>query len=171
VRGSIEVAMSSFLPYRGCVVVLAALAALFAAPDHFLAVRACDEVKVKVSVVVVLATEQNNKIDKKLINIAAEIQLLNPKLTGFTSPKETCKDVVINVQERFELVEKQVLTITIEKAADKENKNLLRVSAPTLGEIYYSTTCGKFLPIITEYKTKEGEILILAIRVQPCRDK
>ena len=153
------------MPSRRSLALIAAFTALSVATSA----RACDEVKV--SIIVILATDQNNNIDKKLTNIAEEIQKRNPKLTGFTSPKEICKPIGINSVEKFELVEKQILTITVEQAADKDNKNLLRVSAPTLGEIYYSTTCGKFLPVITEYKTKNGEILIIAIRVQPCHPK
>jgi hypothetical protein len=37
-----------------------------------------------------------------------------------------------------------------------------------MGEITYSTPCGKFLPIMTEYVTKNGQVMILAVRVQPC---
>jgi hypothetical protein len=31
--------------------------------------------------------------------------------------------------------------------------------------------CGKYLPIVTPYKRKKSETLILAIRVEPCKGK
>ena len=99
------------------------------------------------------------------------MQKINPKLTGFQIVKDACLDIGLNAPQKFTLVEDQVVTITVEQAANKDNKNRIKVSPPTLGDITYSTTCGKFLPIITEYKTKNGDILIIAIRVQPCREK
>ena len=158
--------MSSFVLARGRFTPMALFVVLCSAA----AIRAEDG-KVTVSVVAILATDQNATIDKKLVKIAEEVQKLNPKLTGFHSPKETRKNVAINSKEKFELVDGQVVTITIEQAADGKNMNVLRVGPPTLGEITYMTICGKFLPIITEYKTKDGDILIIAIRVQPCRGK
>ena len=151
-------------PGRCALVILFAL--LSAAP----AVRADDD-KVTVSVVAILATDQNTKIDKKLTKIAEELQKLKPALTGFHSPVETCREIALNTKEKFELVDGQVVMIVVEERANKQNNNILKVSPPTLGDITYQTTCGKFFPIITEYKTKDGEILIIAIRVQPCRDK
>jgi len=158
--------MSSLIALRGRVALLGLVALLFASP----AVRADDD-KVTVSVVAILATDQNANVEKKLSGIATELQKRNPKLTGFQTAKETCKEIGLNADEKFELVEGQVVTITVEQAANKQNKNRLKISPPTLGDITYCTACGKFLPIITEYKTKNGEVLIIAIRVQPCRDK
>jgi hypothetical protein len=40
-----------------------------------------------------------------------------------------------------------------------------------MGEVEYTTCCGKFFPIITRYQTKDKERLIIAIRVQPCNKK
>ncbi len=157
--------MSPHLSSRLAVVGLLALLSLPAI------VRADDKDKVTVSVVAILASESNDKIDKKLKNIAAEIHEINPKLIGFQTAKETCLDVAINSKEKFQLVEGQVISINVQKDADTDNKNLIRVSPPTLGDITYYSSCGKFLPIITEYKTKSGDLLIIAIRVQPCREK
>jgi hypothetical protein len=33
------------------------------------------------------------------------------------------------------------------------------------------TICDKFLPIVTRYRTTNKELLILAVRVQPCPGK
>ncbi len=40
-----------------------------------------------------------------------------------------------------------------------------------MGAITYETPCGKFLPIETPLRTKKNEMVIIAIRVQPCRGK
>jgi hypothetical protein len=157
--------MSPYLRSRLAVLGLLALLSLPAAA------RADDKDKVTVSVVTILASESIDKIDKKLKNIAAEIHEINPKLIGFQTAKETCKDVASNSKEKFELVEGQAISINVQRDADTDNKNLIRVSPPTLGDITYYSSCGKFLPIITEYKTKNGDVLIIAIRVQPCREK
>ena len=44
----------------------------------------------------------------------------------------------------------------------------LKVVPPKMGAITYSTPCGKFLPMITGYRRKNGDVLIIAVRVQPC---
>jgi hypothetical protein len=146
---------------------LGALAILLTMP---VAARADDD-KVTVSVIAILASDQNKKVETKLTGIAAEVQKIHPELTGFETVKESCKDLGIDAAGKFDLVDGQVVTITVEQAANKNNKNRLTVSPPTLGDITYCTTCGKFLPVITKYKTKNGEVLIIAIRVQPCKDK
>jgi hypothetical protein len=161
-----EKTMSCFVPPHGRIACCAFLALLLAAP----AVTA-DNDKVTVSVVTILATDKNDKVEKKLAGIAAEVQKLNPKLTGFQTVKEARNDVALNTKAEFILVEDQVVTVNVERGADKDNKNTIKVLPPTLGEITYYTSCGKFVPIITEYKTKNGEVLIIAIRVQPCKDK
>src|ERR1700741_4915909 len=108
---------------------LGALAVLLTLPA---AVRADDD-KVTVSVIAILASDQNKKVDKKLVAIAAEVQKLNPELTGFETVKECCKDLGIDAAGKFDLVDGQVVTITVEQAANKNNKNRLTVSPPTLG--------------------------------------
>ena len=47
----------------------------------------------------------------------------------------------------------------------------LCVGPPSMGEITYSTPCGKFLPIFTPILTRKGEKVIIAVRVQPCQKK
>ena len=83
--------MSSFVLARGRFTPMALFVVLCSAA----AIRAEDG-KVTVSVVAILATDQNATIDKKLVKIAEEVQKLNPKRTGFHSPKETRKDIAIN---------------------------------------------------------------------------
>ena len=47
----------------------------------------------------------------------------------------------------------------------------MKIEPPLLGEITYETCCGKFLPVITRYRTKDNQLLIIAVRVQMCEGK
>jgi hypothetical protein len=136
---------------------------------------ACGEEKpakqVRISVVVILASETGNKIDKKLECIAREVQKTYPKLTNFELDKMSCKSVAVGKADKFELVEGQTTNITVQKAADKMDRIRLKVGPPQMGEITYSTPCGKFLPILTPHQTKKGQAVIIAVRVQPCHGK
>ena len=127
--------------------------------------------EVRVSVVAILASQSCTEVDPRLACIAKEVQKVHPqlKLKGFRLAKMSCKPVPVRGSETFELVVDQTVAITVLRDADKENKVQLKVTPPTLGEITYRTTCGKFFPIVTGYQTKNGEWLILAVRVQPCQ--
>jgi hypothetical protein len=129
---------------------------------------------VKVSVVAILASE-DGQIDPRLKDIAkeikksSEIKKRQPPLTGFRLAKMTCKSVAVRGSESFELVADQQATVTVMKAADKDNHVQLKISPPTVGEITFTVVCGKFFPIITNYQTSNRELLIIAVRVQPCK--
>jgi hypothetical protein len=131
---------------------------------------ACDNPssEVKVSVVAILASETSTQIDPNLKSIAKEIRKTRPKLTGFRYAKMTCKPVAVKSAESFDLVADQQATVTVLKAADKDNRVQLKLSLPTVAEITYTTTCGKFFPVVTNYQTANKELLIIAVRVQPC---
>ncbi len=128
--------------------------------------------KVKVSVIVILASESNDKVDAKLKCIAEELKKKHPKLTGFQlAGKCTCKSLAIGAKEEFDLIADNKADVIVDQKADKEDFVKLKVTPPSMGEITYRTVCGKFLPIVTPVKTKDGEIVIIAIRVQPCNGK
>lgn len=124
---------------------------------------------VKVTLVVVLASEKGNTIDKRLKSVAAEVQKLNPNFKSFTLKHMASKSLNPGEKVSWACVEKEVVDMIIKHGADKDNRVGLNVVAPSMKPIEYQTVCGKFLPIVTPYKTKNGERLILAIRVQPCR--
>jgi hypothetical protein len=124
--------------------------------------------KVRISVVVILASEKGTKIDKKLEGIAKEVQKVHPELKNFELAKLSCKSLEVGKADKFALVEDQVTSIVIQKAADKMDRVCLKVGPPMMGEITYSTPCGKFLPILTPYRTKKDQVVIVAVRVQPC---
>jgi hypothetical protein len=127
--------------------------------------------KVRVCMVVILATESDKKIDKQLGPIAAEVRKMHPKLTGFHIEKVCCKSLAIGEKDQFELLDDQSAAVTVQRGADKNDKVRLKVRPPKMGEITYSTACGKFLPIVTPYRNKSNDLLIIAVRVQPCHGK
>ncbi len=124
---------------------------------------------IKVTLVVILASEEGNTIDKRLQAIAEEVRKLNPNLKSFTLKHMESKSLKPGEKVAWELLEKRKLDLLIKHGADKDNRVNLCAFIPNMGEIEYQTVCGKFLPIVTRCKTKAGERIILAIRVQPCR--
>jgi hypothetical protein len=129
------------------------------------------EETVQVSVLAILATERDDKIDPKLVCIAREVQKTHKKLTGFQMVKMTRKSLAVGAKETFELVGDQKATVTVKQGADEKNRVEVKVAPPRMGEITYDTCCGKFLPIVTPYRTKNKDLLIIAVRVQPCHEK
>lgn len=147
-----------------------ALAALLLCLLGMVGALTAAEPAIKVSVVAILAGDKDAKIDERLKEIAQEVQQVNPRLTSFRMVKMTCKSVTVGNKDTFDLVGDQTASVTVEQR-EKDGRVQLKVSPPLLGEITYMTTCGKFLPIITRYRTKNNEMLILAVRVQPCPGK
>lgn len=127
--------------------------------------------KVKVTVVVILATETGDHVDKQVKAIAEEARKLNPALKSFKLKHWAMKSLAPNEKATFNLVDKQSATIVVKHGADNENKVGVAVTAPGQEEIVYRSACGKFLPIITRCQSKSNERVILAIRVQPCNGK
>jgi hypothetical protein len=126
---------------------------------------------VKVTVVVILASEEGSKIDPKLKAIAEEVRIKYPNLTSFQLKSMASKSLPPDEKAQFPLVDDKNVAITIKHGADTEKRVSLAVVAPDQGEIVYRCVCGKFLPIVTRYQTHAGELLILAIRTQPCKDE
>ena len=124
--------------------------------------------KIKVTVVVVLASERGNDVDKELQCLADAVRVKYPALKSFRIESMKCQDVAENESVTFRLPEKQKAEVVVHCAADHKKKVCMAVVAPTLGEIEYGTVCGKFLPIVTRYYTSKNERIVLAVRVQPC---
>jgi hypothetical protein len=127
--------------------------------------------EVRVTVVVVLASERNPMIDPALKCLAEEVQKKRPQLIGFQQGPQISKSCVVGKEEPFELIEGQTAQITVRHGANAKNMVCLKVKSPGVGEIVYASVCGKFFPLVTEYRTKQQETLILAIRIEPCKGK
>jgi aromatic ring hydroxylase len=134
------------------------------------AAAACPNAKVKVTVVVILAKDEGSDVDKRLTEIAKEIQKKDPSLKSFRIKKMMDKSLAADEKASFATVDDKTAQVIVKHGADKDNRVSLAVTAPNQGEIVYETVCGKFLPIVTRYQTKTKERLILAVRVQPCNE-
>jgi len=156
---------SSLSRWLGLLIFAAGLL-VFVPPAH-----AGDEIRV--CVVAILATDQNTKVDSKLQCIAKEIQKKEPSLTGFRLSTVNCKALALGAKENFCLVEGEVAALSLQQGMDKDERVQLTVKAPTVGEITYTTTCGKYFPLVTSYQTKDKERLIIAIMVRTpaCKGK
>jgi hypothetical protein len=150
---------SPLLSWIGFATVLGGLCAGGQTPD-----------KVKVTVVVILASEGKEHVDAELKWIAQEVRKKKEgaNLTCFKVKSINCRSLAVDEKESFQLVDDKIAKVVVKQGADKANRVGLAVTAPEQGEIVYRTVCGKFLPIITRYQTKTKERLILAVRVQPC---
>jgi hypothetical protein len=126
---------------------------------------------VKVVLVAILASENSDKIDPQLACIAREVRKTHKELKGFQLATMAQKSLVVGEKSVFEVVEKQKVAITVEQGADEKNRVQLKVGPPSMGQITYDTCCGKFLPIVTPFHTKDKELLIIAVCVRSCRDK
>jgi hypothetical protein len=126
---------------------------------------------VEVALIAILATDSNAKIDPQLACIAREVRKTHKELTGFRLATTTKKSLTVGEKKIFEVVSDQKVAVTVEQGADEKNRVQLKVGPPGMGTITYDTCCGKFLPIVTPFTTKDKELLIIAVCVHPCREK
>jgi hypothetical protein len=155
---------------------LLALALLLAALGAV--ARACDVDaagrQVRVSVLVIHASETDDQVDPRLACIAREARRRFPRLKGFRMGKLSIKSLTVNRPDVFELPEGQKVCVTVKHVECTRNKTdrvCLKLGPPSMGVITYSTPCGKFLPILTSFRAKNGEVMLIAVRVQPCAGK
>jgi hypothetical protein len=123
---------------------------------------------VEVTVVAVLATDQNAKVDPLLRCVAQEVRKDRPKLTGFRVGTMTRKRVEVGGKETFPLAEGQKATVMLRRGPDKEGRIEVTVKTPKMGEITYSTACEKFFLVGTDCQTKDRETVIVAVKVRCC---
>lgn len=130
--------------------------------------RAADEVRV--AVVAILANGDSKKIDPAVADIAKHVKHKYPMLTGFRLCCMTSQSVTVGEENTFPLADDQSAQIVVQQVSDKNDRVRIKVKPPQLGEITYTTCCGKYFPIVTPYLTKgKQEQLILAIMVTTCK--
>jgi hypothetical protein len=123
---------------------------------------------VRVTVVVVLASGVNKDVDKKLADLATEVQKRYPELVGFKLDDTLQKSIPVGDSHTFDLLEKQSVKVTIDKPKDKNGRVGLTVTPPGGEAVSYTCTCDKFFPLVTTYKTKSGALLLVAVSAKPC---
>jgi hypothetical protein len=127
--------------------------------------------RVKVTIVVIFASEKGDRIDPRLKCIAAEVQKRNPQLKGFRVGSMECRSLAVGDAISVAPVKGETTQVVVRQAMDRTKKVELAVAPPCQGEFVYRTVCGKFFPVITRCLNDKQERLILAIRVQPCHGK
>jgi hypothetical protein len=145
------------------------LCALSAAPPP--CADEADGKRVKVTVVVVFASEKGDKVDEQVQCIAREVQKRNPQLKSFRMGCMKKQSLAVDEKGTFKLCEGQTVDVVVKRPADEKKWVELAVTAPKQGELGYRVLCGKFFPIITRYETQNKERLILAVRVEPCHGR
>jgi hypothetical protein len=126
---------------------------------------------IKVTVIAVLASEKKTHIDKELKQFAVELKKKYPSLKGFVLERTACESMKIGAKKSFTMLGDSEVVVHLREKDDKDNRVSLTVKAPTVGEIAYTTCCGKFFPVETDHVTKDGDRLIIAVMVKPCDGK
>jgi len=123
---------------------------------------------VRVTVVIVLASETDKKVDRALVNLAKAVQNRDPKLVGFRVHATAEKSIAVGASATIALVEKQELKVTVTRPKGEDGRIALTLSAPGVDFVTYGCACDKFFPIATDYRTKKGELVVVAIMAKPC---
>lgn len=130
-----------------------------------------DDKPVSVTVVIVLASDQNAKVHPKLKELAAEVQKRDPKLTGFRLVATESKSVPVGGSATINLTDKQTLKVKVNRAKDEEGRITLTLDPPGMDAVNYACACDKFFPVVTPHRTKSGEQLLIAVMAKPCTAK
>jgi hypothetical protein len=143
---------------------------LVVAPEPVAAAEDEEKETVEVAVIAILASDTKDKIDPQLACIAKQVRKKHKELKGFRLATLTRKSLAIGARGSFDLIDEKV-AVTVLRGADEKNRVQVKVGPPRMGEITYDTCCGKFLPIVTPVRTKDKELLILAVCVRTCHEK
>ena len=126
---------------------------------------------VRVTVVVVLATDGHAKVDPKLADLAKQVRKRDETLTGFVLGPAEAKSIPVGGSHTFELVDGQELKVTVTRGKGADGKISLTIKPPGLENVTYGCACDKFFPVVTPHRTKKDEVLIIAVRAKPCTQK
>lgn len=126
---------------------------------------------IRVTLVVIYASPNNDRVDPRLTTLAGEVKKLEPTLTGFRIATSLQKSIPVGGVMAFDLPDRQVCKVSIDKPKDKANRVGLSVEPPGLGEITYTCMCDKFFPIVTPFKNTDGERMIITVMAKPCPGK
>lgn len=129
------------------------------------------DLPIRVTVVVILASADNNVVDKKLTSLAKEMEKRNSDLVGFQLSHVIQKSIPVGRSHAFDLGESQTLKVTIDQPKGKDGRAGLTLTTSRGGEVSYTCACDKFFPLVTEHKTKCGRTLMVAVGAKPCTGK
>lgn len=126
------------------------------------------ETPIRVTVVIVLATDQSQHVDPRLKDLAKEVQKRDPKLTGFKLVATESKSIPVGESATVHLTDQQVLKVQVDRHKDENGRITLTLQPPAMDAVSYACACDKFFPIVTPHRTKAGEQLIIAVMAKPC---
>ncbi len=126
---------------------------------------------VRVTVVVILASTDNNVVDRKLSSLAKEMEKRQSELVGFQMSQVLQKSVPVGRSHSFDLGNNQTLKVTIDQPKGKDGRAGLTLTTTAGGEVSYTCACDKFFPLVTEHKTRCGRTLMVAVGAKPCTGK
>ena len=126
---------------------------------------------IRVVVVVILATKDNNVVDKKLADLAKEMEKRGSDFTGFKIHSVLTESIPVGKSNTFDLLEEQTLKVAIDKPKDADGRVGLTITPKDGSEVSYTCACDRFLPLLTGYKTKDGPSVIVAVSAKPCTGK
>ena len=159
--------MTFFSPFRSLLATAVFAAALPACADDKKDKPAAEE-KIKVTVIAILASTEHEKIDKRLTELAPELKKKNAKWTGFEVERTSSESIKVGDKSTFKLVDDIKVVVEIKERDQTTGCISLVVKPDTLGEVSYTCCCGKYVPVITRYDTKNKERLVIAIMVKQC---
>src|SRR5688572_26007269 len=82
---------------------------------------------VRVTVVVVLATDAHKTVDPKLAELAKAVQKRDKTLTGFALAATEAKSIPVGGSHTFELADRQELKVTVARAKDADGRISLTI--------------------------------------------
>ncbi len=126
---------------------------------------------IKVCVLVILGSTQNDEVHALLKEIAPELRKKDPQLKGFELYKTHNPSIKKGDPASLDLIDKEKVVVTVNEKTDDEGRFTLTIKLPMIDEIKYCCTCGKFFPIMTNYYTEDKRRLIVAIMAKPCKKK
>jgi hypothetical protein len=131
-----------------------------------------DEIEVKV--VAIMASEHKNKIEPKLADFAKHAQKKDSSLTGFRIERSEGKKLKLGDTQKFLLVGKETVEVTVNEERNKEGRIVLTIKPPKLAQITYECVCDKYFSMATQHyegKDKDREQLFIAVMAKPCGPK
>jgi hypothetical protein len=102
--------------------------------------------KIKVTLVVILASEDTRQVDPPLLQIAEEVRKLNPQLTRFRLKSMTTRELNENERAAFALPDGKKVEVVVRHGADRENRVGLAVGAARAGRDRLSLDLRQVLP-------------------------
>jgi hypothetical protein len=123
---------------------------------------------VRVTIVTILASDRNQDVDSKLVEVKREVQKREPGLTGYRLGKTGHRDINVGQKEAIKLFDDKDYSTDVKLLAKNDSKKrvTIEVKPPQVGAITYETCYDKFFPIVTR-SVVDGERLIIGIMVKP----